>query len=316
MNEPRMSSDASVDSADGADAKVDAGTTLDGAFGQDASEGPRGCELMGGDTHYYAIDFLDIAGPDSDDPTVVPGFDMDGIVSDGRDDSGCYHPDFRSGEPDNIDGVDSQLGKTLLTFGFKEDMTQNFAKAIRAGAFVFVLAVHGVDDLSDDDCVHVEFRLGSLPEGSSMPQLTDNGRLVSGQQIRLVAPAAVRDVPSSQALLVDGRIEGGRVRASLGGPFDVRLPLEDESSFAIREHDLHVAFDMSPSSVTRGVLGGRGNLDETIAINEAAIEQLDFDSTVLRLALAAEADLEPVNGRCMSISLSHLFEAVPIEAVP
>ena len=57
-----------------------------------------------GDSHFYVLNTLDIAGEVMGAANTAPGFNLDGIVSDGSDPEGCNIPDYMS--PEGEEGID------------------------------------------------------------------------------------------------------------------------------------------------------------------------------------------------------------------
>src|SRR5690349_11360452 len=84
----------SVDAgAGGTDAGLDAGT--------DAGPPDAGIRMRPpgppGETRFYVLNLIDLGAPEEGgDPTVVPGFDLDGRVSDRSDLETCRHADSTS----------------------------------------------------------------------------------------------------------------------------------------------------------------------------------------------------------------------------
>src|SRR5688572_3697759 len=90
------------------------GAALVGCGGDDGGDG----DGDPGMTYTYVVSRMVVGQADpAGDPTIVPGFNLDGRVSDDTDAMGCFHADFTSPPPDNESGVDNQLGPVLGGLG-------------------------------------------------------------------------------------------------------------------------------------------------------------------------------------------------------
>ena len=297
------------------DAAVDASAPIaDADAGVDTGTIPPACDPQGGESLYYVLDDFLVARPDPADPTVVAGENLDGLVSDDLDGSGCFHPDFRSGAPDEIDGVDSQLGVLLVDLGIDDDLEQDFDDAIAVGQFLVLLAVHDVGDRRNDDCVQVELVAGLLPSGVTAPTIEPSGRFSAGQRFDVDTTAMVPGSERPWIRFLNGSIQDGRIRASSESTLDIGLPIRGVAdALLVRHHAVRIRLTITDSGIEDGVIAARTDIDEIVQINEERLTApaLDFlDAAFFRVILQTGADMNPRDGRCESLSLSHLFQGV------
>jgi len=263
-----------------------------------------GVSEPGGSTYFYVINTLNIGQPEpGGDPDVVPGFNLDGRVS-GEDDSfGCFHPDFRSGPPDNEVGVDNQLGPILSSIGMSIDIEGEITMNINDGTLLIVAEVSGVDDLMNDDCVTLNLMLGTM-EGLSVmtPMLGADGLLAPGQTFNI-------DSRSVGLVTSQGEIRNGRLRS---GPVDINLSLPVQGmTLVLNIRQALVRFNVAAATLQSGLIGGALNTEETVSAI-VAIAPDDIPESLARSILEGQADLEPtgVAGACQAVSVGLVFDAV------
>lgn len=98
------------------------------------------------------------------------GFDLDGTA-----DAICGHRDLTA--PDGREGVDNQLAPILELY---EELTmatlpEVSARSVVAGEDLQLIVLSHVDDLQDDDCVSVARRPATLPAGTRIEELDQDG---------------------------------------------------------------------------------------------------------------------------------------------
>ena len=133
---------------------------------------------------------------------VVDGFNLDGLVSDGSTEAGCYQADLEStdGEP----GIDNHFASILPVLrstqvGAVETLIQN---SIDEGTHLLFLELNGVDDRVNDDSVTVRFRTGY---GDAL--LGTDGMLLAHQTFHLHEDSPDTDMPGAE--LIDGVLHIG-----------------------------------------------------------------------------------------------------------
>ena len=277
----------------------DGGGSSDAAA--DARSGPLPGACSDGEC-FFVADVLTVPG--KGEGGVVPGFNIDGRVSDGSDEQSCGHPDFTS--PDGTPGIDNQLAELKVTLnGFVQPMIGKpiddaITDAIADGTALLLMELTGVDDSNDNDATFSIY-LGDVPGGGS-PAL-ESGRLAPDQTFNLKAAAV--DESGNPRVSVDARVENGRVVA---GPLTlpIRFPVDgNQIELNIRNAELRA--DIEDGSLENGVIGGELLLSELLDTAEA----LGVPRDAVAAALSSSTDLNPDgNGDCLSLSVGVTFHAV------
>jgi len=205
-----------------------------------------------------AISFARQVGDDSYD-----GLDLDGHVSVEGDVAGCFKGDFVG--PNGELGIDNQFA-TLLPlveeFVGEENIDALLEGAIANGQLLIMLALTGVDDPLNDDCV--DFRLGA---GLGTPFLDTTGSYEPYQTFGFDEETAP---PSS---LQRGRIEDGVFTA---GPGHVVLPVRIlDAAF-----NLDLQFSHARLKVVRDPIAGGITLEGLVS---GGIHVDDFNDIVTSL---------------------------------
>jgi hypothetical protein len=230
----------------------------------------------------------------------VEGLDVDGVISDGSDDESCNKVDFTS--PDGITGVDNQIA-TLLPLVEEMVGTGNIdallEAAITNGQLLILMAVRGMDDAANDECVDVAFGAGT-----GTPYLDTGGKYVSNQTF------AWNLGQNPVSVLYRGRIDGGVLTA---GPGDVTIPVQIlDAKFNLTLHSTHVRMKLTRDPLTKGMtlegLVGGGVEVEKLG---AAIKTLNIQQSVKGAVvplIASKADLgRDAEGNCQQISTALRF---------
>jgi hypothetical protein len=282
--------------------ELDAPIEMD-AGDRDGGE-PDAGDPPGSDTYEFVIAMLDVGrAADGGDPGVVPGFDLDGRVSDEADALGCYHVDNTSPPPDLVMGVDNRMGPLLASLGSTFDVTTLLADNIASGLLILLARVSGIGSLSDDPVIQIELYTGSVVGGA--PILT-GGRLAPGQTFAIDRTMGMGP----------GRIVAGRVRAT-GLTFALDIPAGTGGApLSLRMSNVETRFDISATGLDVGVLGGAMEVEDTIAAL-IAVAPDTIPESLARSILAAQADLSPdASGECKEVSLGLVFDAVPAVIAP
>ncbi len=231
----------------------------------------------------------------------VEGLDIDGIVSDGTDEAGCYKKDFIG--TDGTPGVDNQVATLLpIVEGAvgKGNIDAILGAAISNGQLIIMMAVRGVDDPHSDDCVDVAFGAGM---GS--PYLDGSGKYLSNQTFAwdlALDPVSV---------LRGGRIDGGVLTA---GPGDIIIPVRIlDAKFNLSLHSARVKMKLTADplfggATLSGLVGGGVEVEELGTI----IKSLNIGQSVMGAVvplLKSNADLAPRgDGTCHQISAALRFD--------
>jgi hypothetical protein len=234
----------------------------------------------------------------------VEGLDVDGVVSDENDATGCYKPDFVG--PDGTPGIDNQIA-TLWPIVEqqvgKDNIDTILNAAILNGQLIILMSVRGVDDPVNDDCVDVAFGAGT-----GLPQLDTSGKVVANQTFGWnldVDPVSV--VPR-------GRIENGML---LAGPGEIVVPVRIlDAKFSLKLHSTRVRMKVTTDPLTGGATLA-GYVGGGIAVDDLAeiIKGLNIGASVMGAIvplLASRADLgADAEGTCHQVSAALKFETTP-----
>ncbi len=241
----------------------------------------------------YVVDSFQVGAPDpTGDPNVVPGMNLDGMVSDGSDPGGCFHLDFTSLPPDNEPGVDNQMGPILSAIGggFGED----YASAIASGQWLILLSI-------EDGSRTIQLYRGTTADGG--PPRSSGGSLSPGQAFRIIEPLGT----------LSGRPIGTRLRAEGSG---IVFPFSWRSMGSIRFITPRLYGNFAPGRISAGVLGGAYYVDQ--AVDEVvAVDPTSIPRALARSVLDSQADLLPDDtGMCTAVSTGYTFTAVSATIVP
>jgi hypothetical protein len=237
------------------------------------------------------------------DDTTAEGLDLDGHASIEGDVEGCFKGDFVG--PGGMPGVDNQLA-TLLPLvediAGSENIDALLEGAIANGQLLIMLALVGVDDPLNDDCVNL--RIGA---GLGTPFLDTNGTYVPYQTF-----AFDDDPPSSE--LLNGQIVDGVFTA---GPGHVLLPvtiLDVHIDLDLEFAKVRLAIDHDPIGggfALSGLVGGGIHVDAFDEIIEGINVSGDLVGAILPL-IAGVADLGMEDdGVCKRLSAALKFQTTP-----
>jgi hypothetical protein len=265
-------------------------------------EPPPAVACAGGETYVFVLDRLDLGYATGADESVVPGFDLDGLVSDGTDLASCRQEDYTS--PDGLPGIDNQLGPAIVEVpGI--DVSGDLARDVSSGSLLLLVRLRHVDDLLNDDCVDADVLFAEMPAGMTAPEMADDERFMPGQTFDVSARTVYDDgtprVSFERATITAGRLEAGS---------DDEVPFQIPTPDGVAELTLMqpmVAADIDVNGIYDGVLGGRLDTADTIAALSSAADPLLVDALVRGLA-----DLDPDDtGRCQSVSAAMVYAGVP-----
>lgn len=174
---------------------------------------------------------------------IAPGFNLDGMVSDGTDYVSCGKVDFTS--PDGAPGVDNQLAKLVpdveqIVGNAVDGLIQG---AINDGQLVILMELGGVDDLTDDACVEVSVQVGE----KRRPSLGTDGEIEAYQTFN---PDASTELSHTNK----ARIEGGSLTTE---PFSLAIPLAIfDVAFTVHVKDARIRLSFDDEGKAHGYLAG------------------------------------------------------------
>lgn len=274
------------------DAGVDASEPSDG--GTDA--GPTDAGPLTGDTYLYVIDVLDLGAEDPEG--IAPGFDLDGSTA-----RVCNQADYTSPAPASTPGIDNSLGPVLAAGEEQFRVREALALNVSSGRLLVLARLRGVDDFENDPRVEVDVLFGVLPAGVAMPT-SSGGRFDAGQTFDVDARSL--DVDGMTALsqlpgaIVDGRLTAGPGMLPLTVPFGTEL-------VTLELGRVQMAFDVSESGLSNGVVGGALDVADTI-VALSDVEGLDPGQVEFALEVFADLDPATANRECQSISVALVFD--------
>lgn len=259
-----------------------------------------------GETLFYVASVLGVGQADpTGDPSIVPGFNLDGLVSDAADPAGCLHADFTSPSPDNQPGVDNQLGPILSSVGSSIDVEGSLSENILDGSLLLLFELERVNDRVNDPEVGLNIFIGQMPAGVDAPADADGDGLIDPGQTIDIDPASL--VGGMALVSVSGAIVNGRVNA---GPVDIEINLPVAGGLLLNIRDAEVRLSIAGDTVTAGIIGGALDVNETVS-TIVAIDPDAIPETLARSVLEAQADLVPdAAGACTAVSVGLTFDGI------
>ncbi len=244
-----------------------------------------------------------LAVPATAGSTIVPGFNVDGRVSDASDATTCGHADFTSPPPDNSPGVDNQLGAVAKTFGLDGQVSDLFQTGIAAGQLLLMVELDHVQDAQNDSCVTAGFLSGRLPTDVALPALEPDGTLAPGQSFDLDGAFLASDgtplYAVQQATITGGVLDTGLTSLSPTYPVaGIQVPLTFN----------RLRVTLSGDRGSDGLIGGSVSVDAIASLLDAG---LGTSNPLVIAALRTQADLDrDASGTCQSLSTGLTFDAV------
>ncbi len=228
----------------------------------------------------------------------TPGFNVDGVVSDGSDEGSCYRKDFTDAEGN--EGIDNQIAVFVpelekLLGDAVDGLVQG---AINNGDLLILLNVSGIDDLRNDDCVDLEVQLGL-----GKPTLGTDGVIEAYQTFDL-------DPKGETSIAKGGKIENGVLTV---GPFELAIPIAIfDVAFTIHVHDALFRLTVTaPDGTLKGGMLGGGVVPQEIIDGVKEGAGVDKYVPALSLVLNGNTDLAAdAEGTCQQISSAFAISAV------
>ncbi len=228
----------------------------------------------------------------------APGFDLDGVVSDGTDPASCLKKDFLG--PDGAKGVDNQLASLIpdvekILGNAVDGLIQG---AINNGDLLILLEVDGAKSMQDASCADLTVKLGR-----GKPTLGTDGVIEAYQTFDVDGGGEV-----SHGTL--GKIEDGVLTV---GPFELAIPIAIfDVAFTIHVHDalFRLTVDAEDGILKGGFVGG-GVVPQEILDGVKDGAGVDKYIPVLTLVLNNSTDLKPdAEGTCTQLSAALQITAV------
>jgi hypothetical protein len=228
----------------------------------------------------------------------APGFDVDGVVSDGKDSGSCFKKDFLS--PEGRKGVDNQLASLIpevekIIGDAVDGLIQG---AINNGDLLILVSVSGAESLQNDDCVDVTVEIGK-----GKPTLGTDGVLEAYQTYDI-------DPEGEVSHATNGKIEDGVLTI---GPFELAVPIAIfDVAFTVHVHDalFQLRTFAEDGVVKEGLLGGGVEPQEIldgVSVGAGVPQYIP----VLTIVLKQSSDLEPdEGGTCQQLSAALKVTAV------
>lgn len=228
----------------------------------------------------------------------APGFDLDGVISDGNDEGSCFKKDFTS--PEGQEGIDNQIATFVPELeAILGDAVDGLVQgAINNGELLIMLQVDGVQDLQNDECVDLRVSLG---EGT--PSLGTTGIIEAYQTFD---PDPSGEVSVGRR----GKIEGGELTI---GPFDLAVPIAIfDVAFTMHVYDayLRLTVDAEDGTLKGGHLGG-GIIPQEVLDGVKDGGGVAQYLPILSVVLNQSTDLAPdAEGTCQQVSVALQLSAV------
>ena len=251
-----------------------------------------------GETLTALVRTLTLAHRSQADGELSVGYDLDGVVTQAGDASGCGIPDMVA--PDGTPGIDSNFARILPTL----DQTEAVAvygliqAAIASGELLLLFEISGVDDPFEDE--DVDF---TLYRGMGEPLLDTTGLVAAGQTLD-------RD-PDVEAITVEGM-------AIHDGVLDVKgiealyLPIQIfDVSLDLYAFDAGFRVRLFEDGRFDGFFAGGTPIQPFMDLGDQANIDAALGAT-LKAVLPNLADLSPdESGQCQNISVTFGYTAVP-----
>ena len=234
---------------------------------------------------------------------VAPGFDLDGIQSDGFGSSDCGWEDFASAEGDL--GIDNQLARLTPLFepaglGQAFEYLEN---SIEDSGFFLLFELRGVDDLGDDDEIELIYELGG---GSGL--MDTEGRLVAHQTM-----CVQNDSPhlfADEATIVDGFLEARfEVLTFTFSMFERVYP------FVFYDTRIRARLT-SDGHIVDGVIGGTLAMSNLLDLTAKGAQNTGGLLGPMTALLTPLGDMPSADGECSALSGALDFSAVPVFFFP
>jgi hypothetical protein len=250
-----------------------------------------------GEPRAFVISTLGFTRVDAKTGT-VPGFDVDGVVSDGTDAGSCFKKDYTS--PDGQAGIDNQLAGLIpdvekVLGNAVDGLIQG---AINNGDLLILLQVEGAESTQNDGCVDLTVELGK-----GKPTLGTDG-VIEGYQ------TFDRNPKGEVSHGTSGKIQDGVLTI---GPFELAIPIAIfDVAFTVHVHHALFRFtvDADDGVLKEGILGG-GVVPQEILDGVKNGAGVDKYIPVLTLVLKGATDLAPDDmGTCQELSAALQLTAV------
>ena len=275
----------------------------DRSGGGGGGPGPTTCGALHG--RLFLISALRVGQADpAGDPTIVPGANLDDLVSTDVDPEGCFHADFTGPPPDDEPGVDNQLGPVLGGLGDSFDVDGGWRDAILRGDLLLLLRIR-----ADDTTCSVEILRGQLPPGASRLAVDGGGGPLPDQTLDVLGSSVGPD-----GIAVDRydetRVRDAHLRTISRPPVSLPLFVGDLTA-DLPILDSHVRFDLFSEGPRNGLLTGA---PEVVAATEALFTVApDIDRDLIRMIIEGQADIAPdERGECQRVSIGFVFETTPV----
>ncbi len=229
---------------------------------------------------------------------IAPGWNLDGKVSDEKDDASCGKPDFKS--PAGVDGIDNQFA-VLVPIIEKTGIAafESLLQAsVESGGVLLMVELEGIDDLRNDPEVKVTIRAGQ-----GVPLLGTDGKVLTGQTFHVNKrdPAT----PCGKGALKDGVVDIG--------PFDIDLPIQVfGKEYTLEMRTGHVRFHVIDAQrIDGGLVGGGITLSSIGKIAKTAAEDQGNIDDIVQSLTGGMGDLaKDATGTCTQLSAVLSFSGV------
>jgi len=279
---------------------------VDGGPGGDDAGPIAGDDFDCGECFYAANE----VGVGREDPVgTAPGFNLDGIVSDGTDAEGCEQIDFTS--PGGTPGIDNQLATLAPTLesALGLDLETTIEEALADATILILMEITDMDNTADTD-VGLNLYIGNLTADDTCT----TGCIAAGKTFDIDNDSV--DGSGNAIVSVNAAATPTSGGAAVGGgPVDLMLsiPFDETTTIDLNIRQGQVTFDVTNSTegtLSNGLIGGSLNIEELIT-TVMAVAGDEVPADLVRTTLESVADLEPDGeGICQNLSVAITFGAV------
>ena len=232
-----------------------------------------------------------------EDDGSVWGFNLDGLVTEGGDSSGCGKADLV--DPEGKTGIDNAfVGLMPIIENTEAAAVRGLLQdAVDSGELLVLVEITGLDDYQNDDCVTV-----AMSPAVGTPMVGTDGAMLDSQSF-------ARDPDYPPSVVSGVSVVNGRLVAQ-GFPITLSLQILDAPLvLSIPDGAIQVDLDADGNGAS-GHFGGGFSIDYLMQVlDENAID--DTLTELLRDVLPAVADLDGEAGSCEYLSVDLQYEAIP-----
>ena len=270
------------------------------ALGCSSSADLARCTTTCGDGPFFLVNRVSFVVADGDG--IADGFDLDGIVSDGKGNHDCYTTDLQA--PDGRPGVDNRLAQILRDMPpeLTASLQTQFQGAVDAGNVILLSEVVGKLAPGQASRFDMVIRFGT-----GNPVTDAEGKLLPHQSFSLA------DDPVA-GVAYDIAYDGSAWR---GGPFDLNIRgnfSKGGIEFSLLDAYYSATYD---GGEIDGVVGGTIALESSLELVRALLADDESLMATIEAVLPLVMDVRSKDtGACDRLSLALKIAMIPADIVP